>query len=335
MNDWHFGGIMGTETLQIIYKYAVILIYSFFCTYWALPYVMAKLKKYGYMVKDYYKKGKEKIPVMGGITMLIGILISLSLSVILLDRLEMGDLFIFYFVIVVYGLYGILDDLFNFRTRYDKIIVTMILTLPIASLIPDTTIHLFDFSIGLGAAYSLLFVPIFIMFVANSINLHAGYNGLSTGLELILLITIAIRSYMVNGIESLLVFLPVLGAVLAFYPSTFYPARALPGNVGDFLVGSAIGALMVTQNMTWFGAFILIPHIINFLMDSYTILLRRIPDVKFGGVDKDNHIVAPPSMKFKSLKFLIVSWFKLTEKQATLWLYAFTAMFCVIGLLVF
>lgn len=326
---------MEPQNLQTIYKYVIIFLYSYFATRWSIPYVIAKSKKYGYMTYDEYKKDKGQIPLMGGVSILIGILVSLSLSEILLDRLSLGNLFIFYFVVIVYGLYGILDDIFKFKTRYDKILVTLVLTLPIASLIPDTTVHFSSYAIDIGNFYSLLFVPLFVMFVANSINLHAGFNGLTTGLELILLITISIKIYLTHSIDSLLFIIPVLAAVLALFPSTFYPAKILSGNVGDFLVGSAIGGLLIINNLTWFGVFILIPHIINFLMDTYTILIKRKPDVKFGKVAKDGTIIGPPSMKYKSLKFLIVSWFKLTERQAVLILYAFTAIFCILGLIIF
>lgn len=326
---------MGIQTIQITYKYALLFLYSYFATRWSIPYIIAKSKKYGYVTNDQYKKNKSRIPLMGGICVLIGILISLSLSVILFDRLSLGNLFIFHFVVIVYGLYGILDDIFKFKTRYDKILVTLVLTLPIASLIPDTTIHFMSYSWDIGGFYSLLFVPLFVMFVANSINLHAGYNGLTTGLELILLLTIAAKLYIVNGFESLLFVMPVLAAVLALFPYTLYPGKILSGNVGDFLVGGAIGSLLIVQNLTWFGLFILIPHIINFLMDTYTILVRRIPDVKFGRVAKDGTITAPQTMKYKSLKFLVVTWFKLTERQATFLLYGFTALFCIIGLIIF
>lgn len=323
------------EDLQIIYQYVVIFLYAYFATRWSVPYVISKSKKYGYTTTDQYKKKKDKIPVMGGIAMLIGILVSLSLSVVLLDHLELGNLFIFYFVVIVYGLYGILDDIFRFKTRYDKIAATLVLTLPIAALIPDTVVHFFQWDIELGPLYALLFVPVFVMVVANLINLHAGYNGLTTGLELILVIAIGIKSYLVGGAESLLVILPVFGALMAFLPKVWYPAKILPGNAGDFMMGAAIGGILIINNLTWFGIFILIPHIINFIMDTWTIAVRKIPDKKFGKIDAKGHVIAPRSMKYKSLKFLIVSWFKLTEKQAVLWLYALTILFCVGGILLF
>lgn len=321
--------------IQTIYKYIIIFLYSYFGTLWSIPYIKSKSIKYGYMTVDKYKKNKNKIVLLGGVAMFIGILVSLSLSVILLDHLELGSLFIFYFVVIVYGLFGLMDDIFKFKTRYDKILATLILTFPLASLIPDTAVHILSYTIELGNFYALLFVPVFVMFVANAINLHAGYNGLTTGLELILLVAIGIKSYMVNGFESLLFVLPVLGGVVAFFPFVKCPAKVLPGNVGDFLVGCAIGGLLMINGLTWFGVFILIPHIVNFLMDTYTIVLRKIPDVKFGKLRPDGTIQAPPTMKYKSLKFLVVSWFRLSEKQAVFWLYLVTGIFCVIGIVYF
>ncbi|MCK5283684.1 MAG: hypothetical protein KAK00_09855 [Nanoarchaeota archaeon] len=321
--------------VQLVYKLIVIFFYGYFVTSWSIPYVISKLRKYKYFVHDKYKKGKRAVPTMGGIAILMGVLVSLALSQILLSRENLGDLFIFYFIVIVYALYGVIDDLFGFRKRYDKILALLILTFPIASLVHDTDLNLIFTHLDIGLFYPLLIIPIYIMVVANMVNLHAGYNGLTQGLSLILLLTLGIKSFMNHDLIYFIYLMPILGAVLAFLPKTCYPAKLLPGNVGDFLVGAAIGAFIVINNMLWFGIFILIPHIINFLMDTNTFIIKRKKDVKFGKVRSDGTIQAPPSMKYKSLKFLIVSWFRLTEKQAVLVLYGITGLFCVIGLILF
>ena len=84
--------------VQLGYKLVVVFLYSYFVTLWAIPYVVVKLKKYKYFVYDKYKKTKRKIPSLGGIAILIGILVSLALSQILLSRYDLGGLFIFYFI---------------------------------------------------------------------------------------------------------------------------------------------------------------------------------------------------------------------------------------------
>lgn len=324
-----------SEQIQYLYKLIVIILYSFFITYWGTPVTIKKLKKYGYIVEDKYKTKGKKVATMGGIAILVGVLVSLALTQLLLPKEDLGGLFIFYFVIIIYGLFGVVDDLFSFNKRYDKILVLLILTFPIASLIKDTAFRFFSTHIEIGLFYGLLVVPIYIMVVANLINLHAGYNGLTQGLSLLLLISIGIKSYQYHGLSNFLYLVPMLGAVIGFYIYTKYPAKALPGNVGDFIVGATIGGLIVVNDFLWFGIFILIPHIVNFIMDTYTIVIRKIPDAKFGSLRKDGTVLAPKSMKYKSIKFLVVSLFNLTEPQAVKVCYLITGFFCLIGLIIF
>jgi UDP-N-acetylglucosamine--dolichyl-phosphate N-acetylglucosaminephosphotransferase len=321
--------------IQLVYKLIIVFLYAFFATRFSMRYVQKILMRKGYLVEDKYKKEKKKIPTMAGLSMFIGVLVALSLSQLIITSENLSKLFVFYFVVLVYAMYGVIDDLFAFKKRYDKILATLLLTFPIASLITDTNINLIFFTLEIAWLYPYVFAPIYIMVVANLINLHSGYNGLSSGLALILLLTVGIKSFMLHGLDNMLFLLPVLGALIAFFPAEMFPAKALGGNGGTFMIGAALGALLVVNDMELFGVFILIPHSINFLMDIWTIAIRRTPDVKYGTIREDGTIQAPPTMKYKSLKFLIVSWFRLTEKQATYILYAVTAVFCVLGLLLF
>ncbi|RMF06675.1 hypothetical protein D6764_01655, partial [Candidatus Woesearchaeota archaeon] len=255
---------MNYTDYQLMYKLIMVFLYSFFATMWSTPVVLDKLRKYGYVVRDVYKKSKKKIPTMGGLAMLVGVLISLSLSQILIEEVDLGRLFIFYFLVLVYAIFGLLDDIFEFKRRYDKILMILVLSFPIASLIFDTRLDFPFFSIELGWFYKLVIAPIFVMVVANLINLHSGYNGLVTGNAWIIMLFLIIKSFLQDGFSNLLFIIPVFGALTAFYPYNRYPARALEGNVGAFFMGGAIGAFILVANLEWYGIFLLIPHIINF-----------------------------------------------------------------------
>ena len=327
--------------IQLVYKYIIIFLYALFTTYWATPILMKKLSRHGFIRPDKYKKDKTFVTAVG-LSMLVGILVSLSLSQILLSAEDLGRLFIFYFIVIVYALYGFSDDLFGsgdgvsvLSKRYDKVLGVLLLSFPIATLINDTNITIFSNTFELGLLFSLLLAPVYIMVVANLINLHAGYNGLATGTSWILLLAIGVKSVLVGRPEALLFLLPLFGALTGFIKFNLYPASAHDGNVGAFLVGGGIGAALLALNLELFGIFILIPHIVNFIMDTFTLVVFKKKDVRFGKVRKDGTIEAPPTMKFKSLKFLIVSLFRLNEKQATYYLWAITAVFCVVGILIF
>lgn len=321
--------------IQTIYKLILIFLYSFCATWWSLPYVIDKLRKYGYETIDAYKPGRPKFVTMGGIGIFIGMLVSLSLSQILFNQADLGRLFIFHFIVIIYGLYGLVDDLFKFKQRYDKILAILVLSFPIATLLTDTDISIFGATYELGYAFRLIIAPAYVMVVANLINLHAGYNGLATGSAWLLLLFTGIESFQDHGLDNLLFLLPVFGALSAFLPYNWFPAKAHDGNVGAFLVGGALGAALLANNLELFGVFILIPHIINFIMDTWTIVIRGVPDVKFGRLRRDGTIEPPPTMRFKSLKFLLCSRWRLTEAQATMILMIPTAVFGTLGVLLF
>jgi UDP-N-acetylglucosamine--dolichyl-phosphate N-acetylglucosaminephosphotransferase len=305
-----------------------------FGTYVAILYFKPKLVKYGYVVEDKYKKNKRKMPTMGGIPMFVGVIASLALTQLLVRNEMVGKLFIFYFIVTVYTLYGVVDDLFSFRQRYDKILILLVLSLPIASLINNNSITFLGYTLYLNLLIPCLIAPIYIMVVANLINVHSGFNGLATGLSLIMLVFAGIKSYMLYGTQNLIFLLPTVGALFAFLPYNFYPAKLHEGNSGAFLTGSCLGVFLMMNNMKVFGIIILMPHIINFLMDTYTLKIKKKPLVKFGKVRKDGTIEAPPSMKFVSLKFFVTHYFRLNEKQAVLMLYSFTIICGLIGLVI-
>ena len=330
--------------IQLFYKYVLVFLYAALATYWSMPFLLKKLVRHGFVRPDKYKRGKHATFVtMAGLAMLVGVLVSLSLSQLLeLPSALLGRLFIFYFIVIIYALYGMSDDMFGsgdgeaiFSRRYDKILVVLLLSFPVATLIQDTVVGFFGVNLSLGLIYSFIVAPIYIMVIANLVNLHAGYNGLITGNAWIILAAIVIKGFMQNGLDDIIFVLPVFGALTGFLPYNLYPAKAHDANVGAFMVGGAIGASLLVLNLEWFGVFIFIPHIINFFMDTWTLVIKRKKDVRFGTLRKDGTIEAPPTMKYKSLKFLIVSWFRLTEPQATAWLWALTAVFCAVGIVIF
>jgi UDP-N-acetylglucosamine--dolichyl-phosphate N-acetylglucosaminephosphotransferase len=321
-----------------IYKLVLVFMYSAVATWAVLPYVMNRCVKFGYVVKDMHKTGKPLIPVLGGIAIWVGVLVSLALTQLLFlskSSFPLGNLFIFYFIVVIYAMYGLLDDIFHFKQRYDKVLTLVVLSIPIASLITSTNISFGFFSFDPGLVYLLVLAPIYIMVVANLINLHAGFNGLGPGTTLVMMVAAGIKSYMMFGWTHLIYLMPILGGVLVFFMYNKYPAKVFDGNVGAFLMGSALGAFLMVNNLFVFGIFILIPHIVTFMLDTYVLTLRKKKDVEFPIPRKDGLIVPPKGMQYKSLKNVLCTWFKLTEKQAAWLLIDLTGLFCLVGIIFF
>jgi UDP-N-acetylglucosamine--dolichyl-phosphate N-acetylglucosaminephosphotransferase len=319
--------------LNTIYNLITIFLYSVFFTFVAIEYFKKKSLKYGYVVEDKYKRDKRKLPTMGGIPMFVGVMAALSLTQLLIKNGIAGKLFIFYFIVTAYTLYGVVDDLFHFRRRYDKILILLVLSLPIASLISHSSINIAGHELNLDGFYPFLVAPLFIMVAANLVNVYSGFNGLATGLTLIMFILAGIKSYMLYGTENLIYLLPCLGALLVFFYYNIFPARMHEGNAGAFMIGSCLGAFLIVNKLEFFGFVMLIPHIVNFIMDTVVLAILKIPDEKFGRVRRDGTIEAPKSVRFKSLKFMLTYYFRLTEPKAVWLLYLPTLIFGLAGVI--
>lgn len=318
------------------YKLALIFAYAAITTLFAIPYVIKKCRQHGYIDHDMHKKNKPLLPTLGGAAILGGILVALSLSEVLIrDPAPLGALFIFYFVVMIYAMYGLLDDIFHFKQRYSKIAVLLVLSLPVGTIVSGTVVNIFGFMIDLGWFYTLAIVPVYIMVVANLINIHAGFNGLGTGTTLVMLIATGIKSYMDYGTTYLIYLMPILGSLLVFFFFNMYPAKLYDGNIGAFLMGSALGGFLIINHYEVFGVFILIPHIITFILDTWVLAIKGLKDKEWPPIRKDKLIIPHKSMRFKSLKNVLCTIFPMTEKKAAWTLIGITTIFCILGVVLF
>jgi len=303
-----------------------ILLLSFFTALLLAPWYMERLASKGFQARDMYKPGQPLVPTMGGLIVLTGMIVSLIPALLLFPELA-KDLLTLYLIISSFAVFGLLDDLVDVGKK-PKIVIPIFLALPIALLNLETNLSLGFTSIELGSLYRYVLAPMYVMVVANLVNMHSGYNGLASGLSTILLATVGIAGYLQRGGESLVYLFPILGAELAFLYYNRYPSRVFEGNTGSLLAGSALGSLIVLNNLELFGVIILIPHIVNFLMYLW-LKLTGGREVKFGGVNGDGTLHVPHPV---CLKWTLPYYIRMTELQATLLLYSLTGFFSAFAL---
>jgi len=314
------------------YRLLLVFFYSLFATYLAGEYFKTKFIKKGFTVTDMYKKERPILANLGGTIALVGLMIAIVLSQILVKELSTAQILIFYFIVIIHAIFGLIDDLIVTNNKI-KIFAPYFMALPIALLITNTSISIFDFNIDLGLLLIYVIAPVYLLVVTNLVNMHSGFNGLASGVSGIIMFALITRSIIMGDIEQLFYIIPIFGAlsVLWFYDK--YPAKMIWGNIGSMRMGSAIGAYIIITGAYLFGIIILIPHIVDFFLYliSVTIKRQQFDNIKFGKLRKDGTIEAPTPLK---LKFLLPYYFRLNEKQTVWILYAVTAIFCIIGLLV-
>ena len=185
-------------------------------------------------------------------------------------------------------------------------------------------------------------IPIYVMVVANLTNMHSGYNGLQSGLSIIILLTLLFKAW-IDGIpETILPGSAILGSMVAFWFFNKYPAKIFEGNIGSLLFGSTIGCVIIIQEFWWFGFFILIPHTFNFILWLFWLrLMKTNPELylegdgihrKFGYLNSEGYITVPNRL---TLKWIPNYYFNLDEKTSVLVMYSVTLFFCSLGIFIF
>jgi UDP-N-acetylglucosamine--dolichyl-phosphate N-acetylglucosaminephosphotransferase len=295
----------------------------------ALPNLIPKLKKKGHYVRDMYKKTLTEVPSNGGLILLLFSIFSLAVLTLFYSKVIAPANFAIIMVVVLFALYGMLDDMVNIG-RPAKLILLYYCAYP---LIPFVTTSILLVPFSGGADFSLIYfqliVPTYVPVVANLVNMHSGFNGLAPGVSLILLFTLLLKTFFYGYIFNALFFVTMTGALLAYFWFENYPARIFWGNIGALSVGSAIGALIVTQGFLASGFIMLIPHTVNFLMYVYWRLnTRKYPSAKFGHEREDGTLEVPNPL---TLKWVLPYYFRVTEKQGVYAMYGLTALFCAIG----
>ncbi|MDP2841562.1 MAG: UDP-N-acetylglucosamine-1-phosphate transferase [Candidatus Methanoperedens sp.] len=292
------------------------------------PYLIRKLTKKGLVVKDYYKKAETMVPTGGGIAIMLAALFSISINS-LFYKFDAAN-YVALNVIVLFGVFGILDDMIDIG-RPAKLVLMYYCSYPLMQYAAGSTV-LFPIigSIDFGLFYSQLIVPTFVLVAANLVNMHSGFNGMSSGLSAMVLISLIIKTLMTGDINNVTAIIAITGATLGFHLYERYPSRIFWGNIGSLTVGSAIGVMIVMKGFIFSGFIMLLPHTINFLMYVYW-RVKKYPQVKFGKVREDGTLEVPNNL---TLKWVLPYYRNVTERQATYAMYAVSAVFCIIGILI-
>ncbi len=347
-----------------MYSFAILFLVSFFGTLYVLPHTIRKLTESNQVAKDMYKVNTPNVPTNAGMVLLFTSFISLSIlpffnrimglfldssqGIMDLDEKNLA----FLLVVSVYALYGLIDDLVDIGRKL-KVVLPIAFGFPLISFVNANTIWIpifgnFDLmdtfysDILWNDLFRIIVIPVYIMVVSNLVNMHSGYNGLQSGLSIIIILTLLIKSNIDGKIEGVLPASSFIGSFLAFWLFNKYPSKVFEGNVGSLLFGSIIGSIIVLQEYWWFGFFILLPHTFNFILWLiWLYLMRKDPDKylqadgnhkKFATLRSDGTIKVPNKL---TLKWIPNYYFRLNEKQSVIICYFVSFFFCLSGVIIF
>ncbi|MCL4548420.1 MAG: phospho-N-acetylmuramoyl-pentapeptide-transferase [Bacteroidetes bacterium] len=218
-------------------------------------------------------KKKAGTPTMGGLI----ILFSVVVPVLLWSDIKSTYIILVLFGTIFLGAVGFLDDYLKVVKKLPKgliarykligqIFVGLVVGLAVyflpefAQFNTQTTLPFFK---NLNWDFSYLYIPwvVFIITaISNAVNLTDGLDGLAIGTIIIVMLALAIISYIsgnviyadylnimyLPGSGELTVFIAaMIGAGLGFLWFNFYPAQVFMGDTGSLALGGAFGVMMI------------------------------------------------------------------------------------------
>jgi phospho-N-acetylmuramoyl-pentapeptide-transferase len=243
---------------------------------------------------------KAGTPTMGGIIVILSVVIPVILW---------GDIKSIYIILILAGTIwlsgvGFLDDYLKVIKKYPngliaryKLLGQIFIGLVVGSVIyfsPEfegvNTLTTVPFLKDVNLDLSYFYIPVVVFIVtatSNAVNLTDGLDGLAIGVTTIVMLALAIISYVsgnaifanylnimhLPGSGELTVFVAALiGASLGFLWFNFYPAQVFMGDTGSLALGGAFGILAVLIKKE-----LLIPILGGiFFLETVSVIIQRV-----------------------------------------------------------
>jgi len=224
------------------------------------------LKSRGIVGKDLNKPDRPQIAEMGGIAVVVGFFAGISTLVALDGISDEGTQRLFASLSAALGaaFVGMMDDLFDMRQRH-KAFLPFIIALPFGVTAGSDIVipYVAEFNFG---PFMPLVAAFAITCAANAANMLEGFNGLGTGLGIIMSMTLLILCVIHERMDGVYLLVPLLGALIAFLYFNKFPARVFPGDTMMLFMGATIAIAGILSELHVQTAFIFIPMIVEFFL---------------------------------------------------------------------
>jgi phospho-N-acetylmuramoyl-pentapeptide-transferase len=296
----------GFEVFRFLtFRSAVAAITGLFLSLYLGPIIISKLQKsqIGEAKKIDAPKThllKEGTPTMGGLIIIASVFIPVLLW---------ADVKSIYIILIIagtmwLGAVGFLDDYLKVVKKYPngliaryKLLGQVLIGLIVGSVIyfsPQfegiNSVTTVPFLKDVNFDFSFLYIPVVVFIItatSNAVNLTDGLDGLAIGVIVIVMLTLAIISYVSgNAIFSdylNIIYLPgsgeltvyvaaLVGAALGFLWFNSYPAQIFMGDTGSLALGGAFGILAVLIKKE-----LLIPILGGvFFLETISVIIQRL-----------------------------------------------------------
>jgi UDP-N-acetylglucosamine--dolichyl-phosphate N-acetylglucosaminephosphotransferase len=254
------GGLIASNGIEFVAGFFVALGMTFVVIPWLIP----RLKARGVVGKDLNKPSKPDIAEMGGVAVVVGFFAGVSVLVALNGTKNIDLLDVSLSAVLGAAFVGMMDDLFNLRQRH-KSFLPFVIALPFAAAVDQHVVipHVIEIDFG---PWMILVAAFAVTCAANAANMLEGFNGLGTGLGIIMSITLIILSIMHDRMVGVYLLVPLMGSLIAFLWFNKYPAQIFPGDTMMLFAGATLAVAGILSQLEVQTTFIFIPMIIEFFL---------------------------------------------------------------------
>ncbi len=265
--------------------YLIFGLFSFIITFFFTKILVPRLKQFDITGRDVNKPDKPEVAEMGGIAIVAGFTAGVLLAIFFNTFLDFDFnlVYVMAALITVHSVafIGIVDDLLDVP-QYIKAFLPLFAAVPLVavSAAGSTSIGIpFIGEVDLGIVYIVVLIPVGVAVASNLSNMFAGFNGLEAGMGSVMFLAMSVLAFSHGSAEMAILFVPVLGALLAFLFFNWHPAKVFPGDVGNLTIGAVLASGVIIGNLETAGALLMIPYVVDFFIKAY----RRFPSSKWWG----------------------------------------------------
>lgn len=249
---------------------------SFFVTFISLPSWIRRARKTCFIGKDVHKHNIE-VAELGGITVVLGVVISLLIYIALETFYFNGSSSSFLLAaiatILIAAMIGMTDDMLGWKIglrQREKVLLTLFVPIPLMVVNAGVSTMRFPFlgTMELGLLYPLLILPIGVVVATNAFNMIAGYNGLEAGMGVIILSTLGFLSWKTGNIQVTIIAFSTVFALVAFLLYNRYPSKVFPGDVLTYPVGAIAAIVAILANLERFAVMLFSPYAIEVFLKA-------------------------------------------------------------------
>ena len=245
---------------QLIIPAIITIIIGFFSVYALTPIVIKALEKRNVTVIDVNKKEKTLVARPGGLSIIVGIIASLTalyfffpITEILAIAITTGLAFIV----------GIIDDRKTMGGWFKPLALAFCAVPIILFGAYDSNL---DFPLFGSVKIPMLYLALIIFMIpitGNTFNSIDVLNGVVSGFTTIASFALSISLFILNNYEIAIACLLLAFTSLAFYKYHKFPSRIFPGDSGALVFGAMYGAIAIVGHVEVIAAVIILPAVIN------------------------------------------------------------------------